>query len=296
MLGLIALLSFAQADETPLSDVSIPDTEEQSKTDQKKKDGDKNGGNKKGGNGKGKGKGNGKGNGQGKKNPQGNGQKKGPNAGQKGEQDKGNVKWKKYKEEHNIIFRPELGATTINLESKDQSVGGATFGLSVGNEKTKRLKKANVGVYNRSRVYGSIGMGGSLNSYDFRAGSVVGVKVLHAEVEAGFDLLRHMADSAQTDVVDFQASNGFGVPVQALFISDLVKVKVGAEPRWYFDGQPRTAVDWASHPTAGDLPIAPIGDEFSWTVGFRSGFFGLSYEQLMMNGGTQHMVLFGLQR
>ena len=290
MFGLITLLSVAQAEEISTSDVFVPDTEEQANNGNKKKGGNGKGGNKKGGNGKGKG------NGQGKKKPQGNGQKKGPNAGQKGQQGKGNVKWKKYKEEHNVIFRPEFGATTINLDSQDQSVSGATFGLSIGNEKTKRLKAANVGVYNRSRVYGSAGMGGSLNSYDFRAGSVLGVKVLHAEVEAGIDLIRHMADSSQTDFVDFQASNGFGVPVQALFISDLFKVKVGAEPRWYFDGQPRTAVDWDSHPTAGDLPIAPIGDEFSWTIGFRSGFFGLSYEQLMMNGGTQHMVLFGLQR
>ena len=35
--------------------------------------------------------------------------RKGPNAGQKGQQGKGNVKWKKYKEEHNVIFRPEFG-------------------------------------------------------------------------------------------------------------------------------------------------------------------------------------------
>ena len=290
MFALMTLLSFAQAEEVHPSDVYVPDTEEQSNNGNKKQGGNKKGGNKKGGNGKGKG------NGQGKKNPQGNGQKKGPNAGQKGQQGKGNVKWKKYKEEHNVIFRPELGMTSIQLDSEDQSVSGASVGLSIGNEKTKRLKAANVGVYNRSRVYGSVGMGGSLSSYDLRMGSVVGVKVLHAEVEAGLDLLRHKADSSQTDVVDFQASNGFGVPVQALFISDLFKVKVGAEPRWYFDGQPRTAVDWDSHPTAGDLPVAPLGDEFSWTVGFRSGFFGLSYEQLMMNGGTQHMVLFGLQR
>ena len=160
MFGLIALLSFAQADAIPSSDVYVPDTEEQSKTNQKKKGGNKKGGNKKGGNGKGKG------NGQGKKNPQGNGQKKGPNASQKGQQGKGNVKWKKYKEEHNIIFRPEFGVTTLNLESEDQSVSGATVGLSIGNERTKRLKTANVGVYNRSRLYSSVGMGGSLSAYD----------------------------------------------------------------------------------------------------------------------------------
>ena len=138
--------------------------------------------------------------------------------------------------------------------------------------------------------------GSQLNAYDFRAGSVLGVKVLHAEAEAGFDLIRHMADSEQTSFVDYQASNGFGVPVQALFISDLFKIKVGAEPRWYFDGQERTPVDWTTHSSADSLPISPIGDEFSWTIGFRSGWFGLSYEQLMMSGGTQHTVLFGLQR
>jgi hypothetical protein len=184
----------------------------------------------------------------------------------------------------------------LKLDTEEQSVGGANFGLSVGNEKTKRMKGADVGLYTRSRLYGSAALGSELNAYDFRVGSVMGVKVLHAEVEAGFDLLRHMADSDQTDFVDFKASNGFGVPVQALFISDLFKIKVGAEPRWYFNGQNRTGVDWSAHPSADTLPVSPIGDEFAWTVGFRSGWFGLSYEQLMMNGGTQHTVLFGLQR
>ena len=300
MLTLISLLSIAQAQDTTVNAPYVPETEEQSNNGQKKQGGNGKGKNQgkgkgKGGNGKGKG----QGNGQGKKTPQkgqGNGQKKGPNAGQKG-QGKGNVKWNKYKEEHNIIFRPEFGMTSLNMEGADPSVSGLSVGLSVGNEKTKRLKAANVGVYNRTRFYGSAGMGGSMNSYDLRMGSVLGVKVLHAEVEAGLDLLRHMANSGSTDGVDFVASNGFGVPVQALIISDLVKFKVGVEPRWYFDGQPRQGVvDWASYPSTENLPMAPIGDEFAWTVGFRSGLFGLSYEQLMMNGGVQHTVLFGLQR
>ncbi len=302
MLTLISLLTLAHAEE-PIAPY-VPETEEQSNGGKKKQGGNGKGkGKGKGGNqGKGKGgngKGKGQGNGQGKKTPQkgqGNGQKKGPNAGQKG-QGKGTVKWKKYKEEKNIIFRPELGMTSLNMEGPDPSVSGLSVGLSVGNEKTKRLKAANVGVYNRTRVYGSAGLGGSMSSYDLRMGSVLGVKVLHAEVEAGLDLLRHMANSGSTDGVDFAASNGFGVPVQALIISDLVKVKVGVEPRWYFNGQPRQGVtDWASYPSTENLPMAPIGDEFAWTVGFRSGFFGLSYEQLMMNGGVQHTVLFGLQR
>jgi hypothetical protein len=309
MLTLISLLSIAQAEDTTVNAPYVPEVEEQSNNGQKKQGGNGNGkgkGNGKGGNGKGKGQGQGKGkgqgNGQGKKTPQkgqgnGNGAKKPAGAGQKGPQGKGNVKWKKYKEEKNIIFRPEFGMTSLNLDTEDQAVNGLSVGLSVGNEKTKRLKAANVGVYNRTRLYGSAGMGASMNSYDFRMGSVLGVKVLNAELEAGLDLLRHMANSGQTDGVDFAASNGFGVPVQALIISDLVKVKVGVEPRWYFDGQPRTpVVDWASHPSTESLPLAPIGDEFAWTVGFRSGFFGLSYEQLLMNGGVQHTVLFGLQR
>ena len=53
---------------------------------------------------------------------------------------------------------------------------------------------------------------------------------------------------------------------------------------------------WSNHPATESLPVAPIGDEFAWTVGFRSGWFGLSYEQLLMNGGAQHTVSFGLQR
>lgn len=238
----------------------------------------------------------------------GNGQngKKGENS-QKGKvegpvngKQTGKMKWNKYKEEQDIIFRPEFGVTTLNLDSQDQSVGGAHLGISLGTEKTKRLKAANVGLYTRSRVYGMGSLGSDLNVYDFRAGSVMGLKVLHAEAEIGFDLLRHMADSGQTQGIDFQASNGFGIPAQALFVSDLFSVKIGAEPRWYFDGQPRgqenRAVDWSNHPSTESLPLAPIGDEFSWTVGFRSGWFGLSYEQLIMNGGSQHTVSFGLQR
>jgi len=295
MFGILALLTVAHAEETTVDTLYTPTTAEQSNNGNGKKKGNgKKGNGKKGGNGKGKGKG------QGKKAPQkgqGNGQKKAPNAGQKkGQQGNGNVKWTKFKEENNIIFRPELGMTTLNLDGFDQSVGGANFGLSVGNEKTKRLKSANVGLYTRSRLYGAFGIGPDLNAYDFRAGSVLGVKVLHAEFEAGLDLLRHMADSDQTDVVDFRASNGFGIPVQGLFVSDLFKIKIGAEPRWYFDGQDRTAVDWSTHASADTLPVAPIGDEFAWTIGFRSGWFGLSYEQLLMNGGTQHMVSLGLQR
>lgn len=315
MFGIIALLSLAQAEEINLDDVRNPDVEEQSNNGNGNKGNGQ--GNGKGGNGQGKGKGgqgkgkggqgkggngkgksgNGQGNGNGGNGQGGQAKKPNPNGQNKANQGQnGNMNWKKYKEEKNIIFRPEFGVTTLNLDSEDSSVGGVNFGLSIGNEKTKRLKATDVGVYNRSRLYGSMATGSQLNAYDLRAGSVLGVKVLHAEVEAGFDLIRHMADSEQTAIVDYKASNGFGIPVQALFMSDLFKIKVGAEPRWYFDGQERTAVDWTTHSSADSLPVSPIGDEFAWTVGFRSGWFGLSYEQLMMHGGTQHTVLFGLQR
>jgi hypothetical protein len=311
MFGIIALLSFAHADDSTLVDVAVPDVEAQSNNGNGNGNGNNKGknGNGKGGNGKGKG-GNGKGKG-------GNGKGKGGNGGQKGPAKKPNpngqgqnkanqgkqnqTKWQKMtkvKEEKNIIFRPEFGVSTLNLDGQDQSVGGANIGLSLGNEKTKRLKVADVGIYNRSRLYGSMAMGSQMGAYDFRAGTVLGVKVLHAELEAGFDLLRHQANSNQTPGIEFAASNGYGIPVQALFMSDLFKVKVGVEPRWYFDGQPRAEVpvDWTNTDKVGSLPVTPIGDEFAWTIGFRIGWFGLSYEQLIMGAGTKHTVSFGLQR
>ena len=173
MFGIITLLCQAHVQEPILPDTLVTDAEQQFNND------NKNGCN---------GNVSDKGQEQGKNTPQSNDQKNEPNAGKNGQQNKGNVKWEKYKEEHNVILRPEVGITSINLDSEENNLSGVSFGLSIGKVKTKRLKAANVGVYNRSRVYGSVGMGSSLNTYDLRMGSVIGVKVLHAEVEAGLDL------------------------------------------------------------------------------------------------------------
>ena len=129
--------------------------------------------------------------------------------------------------------------------------------------------------------------------------SFVGLKFTALEIETGLDLLRHsVASSMDAPYDDFGSpAYGIAVPVQALFITDKIKLKAGIQPIWYLASE-RQHIDWSSQGTG--IPLDSLGEglghELAWTVGGRIGLIGLSYTQHEMAMGTQRIISFGLQR
>lgn len=202
--------------------------------------------------------------------------------------------WDKFlqtEDDFGLIFRPQLGFTTLQVTN--DSYSGFHAGLNLGYKKYHRLKLANIGVYTRSRAL-FLPTIGDLDGSELRIGAVGGLKLSAFELEAGADLIRHSIGVAGT-AIDYDPAIGIATPIQALINFEDVKVKVELEPRWYI-GNSRKAIVWEEHKDVTMLPIQGAGDEFSWTVGARLGWFGLSYEQLHMNGGIQRVISWGLQR
>ncbi len=194
-------------------------------------------------------------------------------------------------EDFGLIFRPQFGFTTLQVT--DEAYSGFHAGLNIGYKKYHRLQLANIGVYTRSRAL-FLPTLGEVNGSDLRIGAVGGVKLSALELEAGADLLRHSVGVSGTDV-DYGPSIGLATPIQALVNFEDLKLKVEIEPRWYID-RSRDPIIWEEHKDLTLLPIQAIGQEFAWAVGARLGWFGLSYEQLHMNGGIQRTISWGLQR
>ena len=190
-----------------------------------------------------------------------------------------------------LILRPQVGVT--NLGIGNESFSGYHAGLHLGTRKSTEIQLLSAGVYHRSRIL-ILPTVGKVNGLDARMGGVVGLKVTGLEVETGVDFLRHSLNSPE-GYMNFDPAYGVAVPVKALFVSKMIKVKAGVEPRWYVT-EGRTPVDWTTHSATEKFPIPLIGDEFSWNVGLRIGLMGMSYNQLYMNGGTERVISLGLQR
>jgi hypothetical protein len=195
------------------------------------------------------------------------------------------------KEEFGLIFRPQFGLTS--LQTADNSYSGLHAGLNVGHRKYHRLRLSNVGIYSRHRTL-FLAILGELSGSEIRVGSVLGMKISVLEAEAGFDFIRHSLKVRGADI-DYGPSYGVATPVQVLLNFDSLKLKVKIEPRWYA-GNSRESVDWTEHRELTTLPIEALGDEFTWAIGARMGWFGLSYDQLHMDQGIQRTISFGLQR
>ena len=195
------------------------------------------------------------------------------------------------KEEFGVIFRPQFGFSS--LQTADNSYSGLHAGLNVGHRKYHRLRLSNVGIYSRHRTL-FLPILGELSGSEIRVGSVLGMKISALEAEAGFDFIRHSLKVRGADI-DYGPSYGVATPVQVLLNFDSFKLKAKIEPRWYA-GNSRESVDWTEHRELTTLPIEALGDEFTWAIGARMGWFGLSYDQLHMDQGIQRTISFGLQR
>jgi hypothetical protein len=192
-------------------------------------------------------------------------------------------------EKFGVIFRPQVGLTTIS--GNDDTFAGYHAGIHIGYHKSYRLKLADIGWYTRTRTM-LLPTFGEVYGSEMRLGSFVGVKLTAMEIETGLDVLRHKM-SVSDQPLDFDADVGLAIPVRALIVFDDVKIKAGVEPRMYL-GSNRTPINWEEQ--AFETPLSDFVHEFSWNVGARIGVVGLSYDQLHMNGGIQRVISLGLQR
>ena len=200
-------------------------------------------------------------------------------------------------EDFGLIFRPQLGVTSLTVG--DETKMGGHLGLNLGYKKFSGLKLTKIGFYSRTRGL-FLPTVGETFALDTRLGCFVGIKVSAFVIETGVDVLYHSISASGLTLPDDNfgsASLGIGVPVQALFITDQLKLKAGVQPIWYLASD-RQYVDWSSQSTG--IPLDDLGEglghELAWTVGASVGLIGLSYTQHEMAGGTQRVISLGLQR